>query len=221
MVIQIENLTFGWQQQPLFENISCQFHSKDVIQLSGENGSGKTTLLQLISGLIPHFNRGEILTGDIFINKRSILQEPPKNFFPSIAFIPGINLDFFLLTESLRQEILLTRAILKTGESWLSERLDEFSKFFPGIEQLMDMPFKQMPINYRIISITFIYYLQNARVYLFDEIMTTFPESEIQQWYSFFERLSSNGCIIFFINHHQQVEQFSQWLLKDKKLVKL
>ena len=218
MVLRIENLTFGWQKEPLFENISCQFFPNDIIQLSGENGSVKTTLLHLISGLIPHFSRGELLTGDIFLNERSILKKPPKSFFPSIAFIPGINLDFFLLTESLRQEILLTSAILKTGENRVEKQLDEFSNFFPALKELMDMPFKQMQINQKIVALTFIYYLQNAQIYLFDEVMTTFSESKIQQWYSFFEWLSSYGCTTIFVNHHQQAEQFSQWILKDEKL---
>ena len=221
MILQIENLTFGWQKEPLFENISCQFHSNEIIQLSGENGSGKTTLLHLISGLIPHFSRGEILTGEIFLDKRSILKEPPKSFFPKIAFIPGMNLDFFLLTESLRQEILLTRATLKLDKNRFNERSDKFSNFFPGLKEFMDMPFKQMQIAHKIIALTFIYYLQNAQLFLFDEVMTTFSESKTQQWYSFFEWLGSKGCIAIFVNHHQQVEQFSQYTLKDKKLVKI
>jgi len=218
MLLCIKNLTFGWQKEPLFENITCQLSQKEIIQLSGENGSGKTTLLHLISGLIPHFSRGELLTGEIFINERSVLKEPPKSFFPTIAFIPGINLDFFLLTESLRQEMLLTRSILKASEIMVEKRFNEFSNFFPDLSELIDMPFKQMQINHKIVALTFIFYLQNAQLYLFDEVMTTFSESIIQQWYSFFEWLSSNGCITIFVNHHQQVKQFPQWFLMDKKL---
>ena len=220
MVLQIENLTFGWQKESLFENISGKFLSNEIIQLSGENGSGKTTLLHLISGMIPHFSRGEILTGEIYINNRSLFQEPPKRFFPTIAFIPSINFDFLLLTESLKQEIVLATAILNSAKSRIAQQLDEFSSFFPSITGLMDIPFKQMQFNQKILSITFIYYLQNAQLYLFDEVMTTFPVSEIQQWYSFFQWLSANDCVTIFVNHHQRMEEFSQWTLKNKKLLK-
>lgn len=221
MLLQIENLTFGWQKEPLFENISGHLNEKEVVQLSGENGSGKTTLFQLISGMIPHFSRGEILKGDVFINGHSILKEPPKNFFPTIAFIPSLNLDFFLLTESLMQEMLLTRSILKINEHLEKERLEQFSNFFPDINEFIDVPFKEIQFNQKIIALTFIFYLQNAQLYLFDEVMTTFSESIIQRWYSFFEWLSSNGCAILFVNHHQQAEQFRQWFLSNKKLVRL
>jgi ABC-type Mn2+/Zn2+ transport system ATPase subunit len=221
MILKIENLTFGWQQETLFENISCHLKQKEVVQLSGENGSGKTTLLQIISGMIPHFNQGNILTGNVFINGRSILKAPPKTFFPSIAFIPSLNLDFFLLAESLRQEMLLTSSILKISGKLVQKRLDGFSNFFHDITESIDTPFKTMQFNQKIVALTFIFYLQNAQLYLFDEVMTTFSESVIQQWYSFIEWLSSNGCTILFVDHHQQVQRFSQWLLSDRKLVRL
>lgn len=221
MMLKIENLTFGWQQETLFENISGHVNQREVVQLSGENGSGKTTLLQIISGMIPHFSRGDILSGDVFINGRSILKAPPKKFFPLIGCIPSLNLDFFLLTESLRQEITLTSSILKISQNLVKKRLDEFSDFFPGITKSIDTPFKPLQFNQKIISLTFIFYLQNAQLYLFDEVMTAFSESDIQQWYSFFEWLSSIGCTILFVDHHQQAQGFSHWLLKDKNLVKI
>jgi ABC-type branched-subunit amino acid transport system ATPase component len=221
MILKIENLTFGWQQETLFENISGHLNQKEVVQLSGENGSGKTTLLQIISGMIPHFSRGQILSGEVLINGRSILKVPPKSFFPAIAFIPSINLDFFLLTESLAQEILITKSILKIKDKLVQKRLKEFSDFFPNIVRFIDAPFKTLQFNQKIVALAFIFYLQNAQLYLFDEVIAGFSESAIQRWYSFFEWLGSNGCTILFVDHHQQAQGFSHWLLKDKNLVKL
>jgi ABC-type Mn2+/Zn2+ transport system ATPase subunit len=223
MLIQIENLTFGWQTEKklLFENINFNLNQKEIVQLSGENGSGKTTLLKLISGMIPHFTRGEILKGEVFINGRSVLKQSPKVFFPIIAFIPSLNLDFFLLTDTLAQEILLTRSILKISEGLVKKRLDEFCNFFPGLTDLMNVPLKDREFWQKILSLTFIFYLQNARLYLFDEVLMAFSESLIQQWYSFFNWLSSTECAIIFVDHQYQNKTFSQWLLKDKKLDKL
>jgi len=90
-MLTIENLFFAWDKQYLFENLSCQFNEMEIIQLRGENGAGKTTLLQLISGMIPHFNRGSVLKGDILLNGESVIKHSPKTFFPRIAFIPSIN----------------------------------------------------------------------------------------------------------------------------------
>ena len=223
MLLQIENLTFGWQKEkePLFENINFHLNQKEIVQLSGENGSGKTTLLKLISGMIPHFSRGEILNGQVFINERSVLTKPPKYFFPIIAFIPSFNLDFFLLTETLAQEILLTRSVLKISEGLVRKRLDEFCNFFPSVADFMNVPLKNQEFKQKIISLTFIFYLQNARLYLLDEVLTAFSKSLVKQWYLFFNWLSSRGSAIIFVDHQHQNNTFSQWLLKDKKLNKL
>ncbi len=222
-MLQIKNLTFGWQKEkePLFENINCDLNQKEIVQLSGENGSGKTTLLKIITGMVPHFNRGEILKGEVFINGRSVLKQSPKAFFPIIAFIPSINLDFFLLTETLAQEMLLAGSILKISESRIKKRFDEFCNFFPVLADIMNVPLKGQEFRQKILSLTFIFYLQNTRLYLFDEVLTAHSESMIEQWYSFFNWLSSQGSAIIFIDHQHQNKTFSQWLLTDKKLKKL
>jgi ABC-type branched-subunit amino acid transport system ATPase component len=178
-------------------------------------------LLQIISGMIPHFSRGEILSGEVLINERSILKVPPKSFFPAIAFIPSTNLDFFLLTELLAQEILITKSILKIKNKLVQKRREEFSDFFPDIIEFINAPFKTLQFNQKIEALTFIFYLQNAQLYLFDEVMAGFSQSAIQRWYSFFKWLGSKGCTILFVDHHQQAKGFAHWLLKDKNLVKL
>jgi len=218
-LLSIENLTFGWQNKPLFDNVSCRLQKNQIVQLTGENGAGKTTLLQLISGMIPHFNRGEILQGNIFINGQSILHESPKHFFPTIAFIPSINLDFFLFAETLVQEILLIRSILKIERDLAEKRLTEFSDFFPDVVGIVDMRFKDMQIQQKVLALTFIFYIQNARLFLFDEVLSLFSRSVNHQWFSFFEYLSSNGCAVIFVNHQLRIEKYSQWLIKNRNLL--
>ncbi len=221
MLLDIQNLIFGWQKETLFDNINCQLMRGEIVQLVGENGSGKTTLLHLISGMIPHFSRGETLSGEILINGRSILKAAPKSFFPTIAFIPSLNLDFFLLTESLKQEILLTTATLKIDAVQAEKRLDEFLNFFPSITEFIDIPFKMMLLHQKILAISLIFYLQEARLFLFDEVFTVFTESLVQRWHSFFHWLSSQNCAIIFVDHQHQAEGVPKWILTDNKLVSL
>jgi len=220
-LLSIHHLTFGWEAQPIFSDVCCQLGTRDIIQLSGENGAGKTTLLQIISGMIPHFNRGKILQGEVRLKGRSIFQSSPKKFFPDIAFVPSRNLDFFLLTESLEEELVLARSILKLDDSIVAQRQQEFLAFFPQLVELQRRKFKNMDFNQKVVALTFVFYLQNASLFLFDEILNAFPSSELENWFSFFNWLSSNNCGVIFVNHNQRDQRYPQWILADKKLLSL
>ncbi|MFD1564824.1 metal ABC transporter ATP-binding protein [Haloarchaeobius amylolyticus] len=51
-VVELENVTFAYGEQPAVEDVSLQVEEGDFLGLVGPNGSGKTTLLQLMLGLL-------------------------------------------------------------------------------------------------------------------------------------------------------------------------
>ena len=46
MKIEIENLSFGYDDGNIFENLNFSYHSKDFLAIIGPNGGGKSTLLR-------------------------------------------------------------------------------------------------------------------------------------------------------------------------------
>ena len=48
--IQLENVSFGYTNEKILENINLDIQDGQLISISGENGSGKSTLLKLILG---------------------------------------------------------------------------------------------------------------------------------------------------------------------------
>ena len=50
-MIAIEHLNFGYDRNPLFQELSLELRAGGITGLLGKNGVGKTTLLKLISGL--------------------------------------------------------------------------------------------------------------------------------------------------------------------------
>lgn len=63
--ISVRNLSFGYDNNLLYENISFTLNRGEKILIVGENGIGKTTLLRLIMGILKPNN------GDIVINEKA------------------------------------------------------------------------------------------------------------------------------------------------------
>lgn len=49
-LLKLQHLSFGFQEQTLFEDLNATIQKGDIIGLIGKNGAGKSTLLQLIQG---------------------------------------------------------------------------------------------------------------------------------------------------------------------------
>ncbi len=63
---EIQNITFGYTDIPLIENLSATVHKGGVLAITGASGSGKTTLLRLMNGEFDLFS-GQIKWGSELI----------------------------------------------------------------------------------------------------------------------------------------------------------
>ena len=63
--------TYPSKKNPMFENLSFEASSGDIVSISGNNGSGKSTLIKVIINVL-ELNRGQILIDQIDLNQLSI-----------------------------------------------------------------------------------------------------------------------------------------------------
>lgn len=52
MALSIQQLTFARNDMLLFEEINCELHEGEILQIRGANGCGKSTLLRILAGYI-------------------------------------------------------------------------------------------------------------------------------------------------------------------------
>lgn len=80
--IEIDNITFGYDKTPLFQNLSAEVADAEFCALMGPNGSGKTTLLKCICGLLP------ITAGEIRVNGKPITAYQTMELAKLISYVP-------------------------------------------------------------------------------------------------------------------------------------
>jgi len=76
-VIQIKDVTFSFDKQPVLENITFDIQRNDFIAFIGPNGAGKTTLVKLILGFLEP-DRGTI----------KVLGKNPKIARTHLGYVP-------------------------------------------------------------------------------------------------------------------------------------
>ena len=72
-MLKMKNVTFAFEKQSIFENLSLELKKGEILAIMGPSGYGKTTLLGLASGLLKP-QKGEILNS--FEKIAYVFQEP-------------------------------------------------------------------------------------------------------------------------------------------------
>jgi iron complex transport system ATP-binding protein len=80
--IQVENLDFAYDSEPILKNISLSIKKGDFIGLIGPNGSGKSTLLKLMGGIL------NCPDNAILINEHRINAINKKELARAITWVP-------------------------------------------------------------------------------------------------------------------------------------
>jgi iron complex transport system ATP-binding protein len=82
MLIEISNLSFSYDREPVLESISLNVQSGEQWAIIGKNGSGKSTLLKCIGGI------EKASSGQIVISGRNINDFSIKERARYISYIP-------------------------------------------------------------------------------------------------------------------------------------
>ena len=138
-LININNLSFAYDQKEILKNINLKLEAGDFLAISGENGSGKTTLVKILTKELP-IKRGfvEIFGEDIndFDNFQKVGYVPQLNESSNIAF-PLTCREYVILNlyNNFGKFKRPTRENMKTVE-------DIFKIL--NIENLIDKPFNKL-----------------------------------------------------------------------------
>lgn len=89
-MLQVQNISFGYTEKPVVQNINFTVERGQNIAVIGESGCGKSTLLKLIYGLY------DLDKGQIFWNETEVLGTS-AHLVPGMPFMKYLSQDFDLM----------------------------------------------------------------------------------------------------------------------------
>lgn len=114
-MLKIENLSGGYNDRLIVENVSFEVEKGEMLGILGPNGSGKSTMLKIISGIL------HLASGDVLIDGKSLKSYSSKELAKKMAVLPQLHSHAF--SHTVRDTIGLGRYPHQSGlfSSWSAE----------------------------------------------------------------------------------------------------
>lgn len=163
-LIAVQDVTFGYSQQPALRNISITFQAGEVVSLLGPNGSGKTTLLKIVLGLFPP------QSGEVLLEGRPVRAMAPKLLARRIAYVPQfhrIAFGYRVLDVVLMGRIPHKPFFFRYGVEDEQAAVRALERL--GIERLVDRPYTEVSGGERQLVLIARALAQGADIFVMDE----------------------------------------------------
>lgn len=127
-MIQLKDLTLGYEQRTLLEKVSAHITGGQLVALLGRNGTGKSTLLRAVMGLEKPQN------GEIILHGNNIASLKPEELARNISFVT---------TDKVRIANLRCRDVVALGRApytnWLGQQQGEDKEKVDNAMRLVGM----------------------------------------------------------------------------------
>lgn len=94
-MLELTNLTVGYKDYPVLQNINLTFRPGEITTIIGKNGTGKSTLLKSAASLL------KLLSGTITLDGKNQLEYQRKEWAKKVAFLSQSHTDSNCTVQSL------------------------------------------------------------------------------------------------------------------------
>lgn len=121
--IEIEKLTFGYDEKNIFENFNLKIKKGDFISIVGKSGTGKSSLVKILSGSLK-------FDGDIKIMGTNLNKETRNQILNKIGFVLE-NPELCLIHNIVLENLIFKLENLGLNKKEIDEKLDSIYKLIP------------------------------------------------------------------------------------------
>ena len=216
-LFEVKNISFDYDGEEIFSNISFSIEKGDVLCILGPNGTGKTTLIKCLNGL------HEVSSGEILINGNNIKKMSFKQISKHIGYIPQAHVPSFPF--KVFDVVLMGRApYLNLTDSPKDEdrkiALDALKAL--GIEDLKDKEYTNLSGGERQLVFLARVLCQKPDILILDEPTSHLDFGNQIKLLEIIDNLAKNGLSIIMSSHfpdHAFLSSTKVAIMKDKRFI--
>jgi energy-coupling factor transporter ATP-binding protein EcfA2 len=122
-MIELRGIGFRYDEQVVLDGVDLTLDEGELVLVSGRTGVGKSTLLGVVTGLVPRFTGG-VLTGDVLLEGRSIVAQPPRERAHLVGYVGQDPLAGFV-ADTVEEELAYGMEQLGTAPETMRRRVEE------------------------------------------------------------------------------------------------
>ncbi len=216
-ILEVNNISFSYDDELIFEEISFSINKGDVLCVLGPNGTGKTTLIKCLNGL------QDIDSGEILINGKNIKKLSFSQISKHVGYIPQSHVPSFPF--SVFDVVLMGRSpYLKLTESPRKEdeKIAEKSLKTLGIYDLKDKEYTNLSGGERQLVFLARVLTQQPDILILDEPTSHLDFGNQIKLLEIVDKLSDSGLSVIMSSHfpdHAFLSSTKVAIMKDKKFI--
>lgn len=216
-LFEVRNISFSYDGEEIFSNISFSIDPGDVLCILGPNGTGKTTLIKCLNGL------HDIDAGEILINGKNIKKLSFKEISRHIGYIPQSHVPSFPF--KVIDVVIMGRApYLNLGESPKKKDMDIAINSLKtlGIEHLKDKEYTNLSGGERQLVFLARILCQQPDILILDEPTSHLDFGNQIRLLEIVDNLAEAGLSIIMSSHfpdHAFLSSTKVAILKNKEFI--
>ena len=213
-MIQVENLSFSYQNNKVFKNLSFSIKKGEYLCIIGKNGSGKSTLAKLLAGLIFQQEGNIKISGYDAKNKKDLLE---------IRKLIGIifqNPENQIITTSIFDEVVFGLENLAIPRENIKEIAEKSLKSVGLLEYKDRLIYQLSGGEKQRLAIASVLAM-GTEILIFDEATSMLDPIGKKQVLKLMKELNSQGKTIIHITHNRNdILEASEVILLSKGEIK-
>ena len=213
-MIQVENLSFSYQNNKVFKNLSFSIKKGEYLCIIGKNGSGKSTLAKLLAGLIFQQEGNIKISGYDAKNKKDLLK---------IRKLIGIifqNPENQIITTSVFDEVVFGLENLATPRENIKEIAEKSLKSVSLLEYKDRLTYQLSGGEKQRLAIASVLAM-GTEILIFDEATSMLDPIGKKHVLKHMKELNSQGKTIIHITHNRNdILEASEVILLSKGEIK-